>query len=57
MKENKKKRLYIENNKRYLDENKKEYNIEENENYILAEIIIEEDNINEDIRIINSFEE
>ena len=32
-------------------------NIEENENYILAEINIEEDNINEDIRIINSFEE
>ena len=32
-------------------------NIEENENYILAEINIEEDNINEDIRIINSLEE
>ena len=32
-------------------------NIEENENYILAGINIEEDNINKDIRIINSFEE
>ena len=32
-------------------------NIEENENYILAEINIEEYNKNEDIRIINSFEE
>ena len=36
----------------------KEYNnIEENENYILAEINIEEGNINEDIRIITTFEE
>ena len=50
MKENKK-------NKKYQDENKKEYNIEENENYILAEINIDEGNLNKDIRIINSFEE
>ena len=114
MKSNKKKRLYIEYNKKYPDANKKESiglkkrinksfkkikkkdvskqikykkrkwkeyleetegvkdpiikkqksksikefnNIEENENYILAEINIEEDNINEDIRIINTFEE
>ena len=32
-------------------------NIEENQNYILAEINIEEDYINKDIRILNSFEE
>ena len=114
MKSNKKKRLYIEYNKKYPDANKKESiglkkrinksfkkikkkdiskqikykkrkwkeyleetegvkvpiikkqknksikefnNIKENENYILAEINIEEDYINEDIRIINTFEE
>ena len=32
-------------------------NIEENKNYILAEINIEEDDINKNIRILNSFEE
>ena len=32
-------------------------NIEKNKNYILAEINIEEDDINENIRILNSFEE
>ena len=32
-------------------------NKEKNKNYILAEINIEEKYINEDIRIINSFEE
>ena len=32
-------------------------NIEENKNYILAEINIEKDDIKEKIRIINSFEE
>ena len=32
-------------------------NIEENKNYILAEINIEEEDINEDKRILNSFEE
>ena len=32
-------------------------NKEENKNYILAEINIEEDDINKNIRIINSFEE
>ena len=32
-------------------------NIEQNKNYILAEINIKEDDINKDIRIINSFEE
>ena len=32
-------------------------NIEENKNYILAEINIEEDDINKNIRIINIFEE
>ena len=31
-------------------------NKEKNKNYILAEINIEEDNINKDIRIINNFE-
>ena len=31
--------------------------LKENENYILAEVNIEEDNINVDIRIINSYEE
>ena len=31
--------------------------LEENENYILAEINIEKDDINKDIRIINTFEE
>ena len=32
-------------------------NIEENKNYILAEINIEKDDVNDDIRIINTFEE
>ena len=32
-------------------------NIEENKNYILAEINIKEDDINKNIRILNSFEE
>ena len=32
-------------------------NIEEDKNYILAEINIEEDDINKNIRILNSFEE
>ena len=32
-------------------------NKEKNKNYILAEINIEEDDINKDIRIINTFEE
>ena len=32
-------------------------NIEENQNYILAEIRIEENDINKNIRILNSFEE
>ena len=32
-------------------------NIEENKNYIIAEINIEEDDINKDKRILNSFEE
>ena len=32
-------------------------NIEENQNYILAEINIEENDINKDIRILNSYEE
>ena len=32
-------------------------NIEENKNYILAEINIEENDINKNIRILNSFEE
>ena len=32
-------------------------NIEENKNYILAEIRIEENDINKNIRILNSFEE
>ena len=32
-------------------------NVEENKNYILAEINIEEDDINKNIRILNSFEE
>ena len=32
-------------------------NIKENKNYILAEINIEEDDINKNIRILNSFEE
>ena len=41
----------MEGNK-YIFENK-----EKNKNYILAEIYIEEKHINEDIRIINSFEE
>ena len=31
-------------------------NIEENKNYILAEINIEKDDINKNIRILNSFE-
>ena len=32
-------------------------NIKENQNYILAEINIEENDINKNIRILNSFEE
>ena len=32
-------------------------NIEEKQNYILAEINIEENDINKNIRILNSFEE
>ena len=32
-------------------------NIEENKNYILTEINIKEDDINKDVRILNSFEE
>ena len=32
-------------------------NIDENKNYIIAEINIEEDDINKNIRILNSFEE
>ena len=32
-------------------------NIEENKNYILAEINVKEDDINKNIRILNSFEE
>ena len=67
MKENTKKIPHIESNP---DENEEVKNpkiekeksksikeLEENENYILAEINIEEDDINKDIRIINSFEE
>ena len=72
MKANKNKRKNFEYNKKYQDKNKKKSidmkktinksikefnNIEENENYILAETNIKEDNINEDIRIINTFEE
>ena len=73
MKGNNKKRLNIESDKKCEDKTKevkdpiikkqkiksiKEFNnIEENENYILAEINIEEDDINKDIRIIDTFEE
>ena len=45
-----------ENNIEYKEENIFE-NEEKNTNYILAEINITEENINKDIRIINSFEE
>ena len=71
MKGNKKEILYIESNKKYPDEteevkqpkiekqkNKLIKELKENEeNYILAEINIEKDDINKDIRIINTFEE
>ena len=71
MKGNKKEILYIESNKKYSDETEevKEPKIEKQksksikelkeneENYILAEINIEKDDVNEDIRIINTFEE
>ena len=43
--------------KKNYDSNKEFNFIEKNENYILAEIYIEEKYINKDIRIINSFEE
>ena len=69
MKGNKKEMLYIESNKKYPDEteevkepkiekqrSKSNKELEENENYILAEINIEKDDVNEDIRIINTFE-
>ena len=69
--ENKESKYKKRNWKKYLDETvdvkdkiikKKNYYSnkefkEKNENYILAEINIEEENINKDIRIINSFEE
>ena len=67
MKENTKKIPHIESNpdengevkdpKIEKEKSKSIKELEENENYILAEINIEEDDINKDIRIINSFEE
>ena len=73
MKDNIKNRFYNETNKKLPDNTKgvkdpiikklknkpiKKFNsIEENQNYILAEINIEEENVNKEIRIINTFEE
>ena len=54
--ENKKSRAYNE----FKEENKKIKNSENNnnkENYIIAEINIDKNNLNKDIRIINSYEE
>ena len=49
---------HIKNNNKSLIENKKEYNkVLNKENYIVAEIEIKEEDINKDIRIINSFEQ
>ena len=50
-----KKEIIIENDgKKEKDKNKI---IKENKNYVISEIIIKEEDINKDIRIINSFEE
>ena len=40
-----------------MDNNIKKEGIKENNNYIIAEVYIDSQNINKDIKIINSYEE